>query len=46
MVAAARKLNCATMTGAGMFNAEAERIVDYLLGQETPEAEPTMTGPV
>lgn len=32
MIAAARDLGCATMTGAGMFNAEAERLVDYLLG--------------
>ncbi|MGR3739111.1 MAG: shikimate dehydrogenase family protein [Limimaricola soesokkakensis] len=31
MVAAARELGCATMTGAGMFEAEAERLVDYLL---------------
>lgn len=36
MVAAARALGCATMTGAGMFNAEAERLVDYLLGDGLP----------
>ncbi|MGB0662012.1 MAG: shikimate dehydrogenase family protein [Mangrovicoccus sp.] len=36
MVEAARALGCATMTGAGMFNAEAERLVDFLLGQGLP----------
>ena len=36
MVAAARALGCATMTGAGMFNAQAELLVDYLLGQGVP----------
>ena len=36
MVAAARALGCSTMTGAGMFNAEAERLVDYLLGEGLP----------
>ncbi|MBT9385660.1 shikimate dehydrogenase [Pseudooceanicola sp. CBS1P-1] len=36
MVAAARALGCKTMTGAGMFNAEAERLVDFLLGQGLP----------
>lgn len=37
MLQAARALGCNTMTGAGMFNAEAERLVDFLLGQGLPE---------
>ncbi|WP_240722837.1 shikimate dehydrogenase [Poseidonocella sp. HB161398] len=36
MVAAARALGCATMTGAGMFEAQAEILVDYLLGTGLP----------
>jgi shikimate dehydrogenase len=32
MVEAARAKGCNTMTGAGMFNAEAEILVDYMLG--------------
>lgn len=36
MLEAARALGCGTMTGAGMFNAEAERLVDFLLGQGLP----------
>ncbi|APZ53607.1 shikimate dehydrogenase family protein [Salipiger abyssi] len=36
MVAAARAKGCNTMTGAGMFNAEAERLVDFLLGEGLP----------
>lgn len=36
MLEAARSLGCDTMTGAGMFNAEAERLVDFLLGQGLP----------
>ena len=36
MVEAARALGCHTMTGAGMFNAEAERLVDFLLGRGLP----------
>jgi len=37
MLEAARARGCKTMTGAGMFNAEAERLVDFLLGQGLPE---------
>lgn len=33
MIAAARETGCATMTGAGMFNAQAELLVDKLLDQ-------------
>jgi shikimate dehydrogenase len=36
MLEAARALGCNTMTGAGMFNAEAERLVDFLLGKGLP----------
>ncbi len=36
MLEAARALGCKTMTGAGMFNAEAERLVDFLLGKGLP----------
>ena len=37
MLIAARELGCNTMTGAGMFDAEAERLVDFLLGQGLPD---------
>ncbi len=33
MVELARSLGCSTMTGEGMFNAEAEILVDYMLGE-------------
>ncbi|MBA83220.1 MAG: shikimate dehydrogenase [Rhodobacteraceae bacterium] len=36
MLRAARNLGCDTMTGAGMFDAEAERLVDFLLGEGLP----------
>ncbi|WP_253949009.1 shikimate dehydrogenase [Mangrovicoccus sp. HB161399] len=38
MVAAARAIGCATMTGAGMFDAEAEILVDFLLGEGLPSS--------
>ncbi|WP_095588152.1 shikimate dehydrogenase family protein [Actibacterium ureilyticum] len=36
MLQAARNLGCRTMAGAGMFDAEAERLVDFLLGEGLP----------
>ena len=32
LIAAARRIGCATMPGAGMFNAQADLLVDILLG--------------
>ena len=35
LIAEARRIGCATMTGAGMFNAQAELLVDRMLEMET-----------
>lgn len=37
MLKAAQALGCKTMTGAGMFNAQGERLVDFLLGHDLPQ---------
>ena len=33
MIEKAREVGCNTMVGAGMFDAEAEILVDFMLGQ-------------
>ncbi len=43
MLLAAREKGCRTMTGAGMFNAEAERLVDFLMGRGLPGAQEEAT---
>ena len=35
LIAEARRIGCATMTGAGMFDAQAQLLVDRMLGMET-----------
>jgi shikimate dehydrogenase len=38
LIAAARQRGCATMTGAGMFQAQAEILIDFLLAQGSANA--------